>query len=263
MLLAQITDTHIVDPATDAELFVDNNQRLALAVARLNAETIRPEAVLATGDLTENGTVAEMRALAELLDPLNIPVLALPGNHDRRSTFRDTFHMPWATDDGHLGWVVDLSELRVIGLDTVVPDSDRGLLDAERSRWLADALDEAGDRPTAIAMHHPPFHSGIHWMDAMPLDGMDTFSQIVAGRKNLTRIFCGHLHRPLVSTVGGVTTTVGISTVVHVELNLDPAAPVELIRDPVGYQLHRFDGTHWVTHTRYIDTGEVPIRPSS
>ena len=33
MLLAQLTDTHVLDPSSDEERWVDNNQRLAEAVA--------------------------------------------------------------------------------------------------------------------------------------------------------------------------------------------------------------------------------------
>ncbi len=261
MLLAQLTDTHIADPAGDSEQVVDNNERLAKAVERLNQETVQPDVVLATGDMTDNGTEVEMDILADLLAPLRAPVLAIPGNHDDRATFRRTFDMPWATDDSHLSWTADVGDLHIIGLDTLKPGTHGGLFDEERQRWLTDALDESGSRPTVIAMHHPPFLSGIHWMDAMRLEGMDTFSKIVARRSNVVRILCGHLHRPLTATIGGVTTTVGLSTVHHIELNLHPDAAVEIIRDPVGYQLHNIDEDAWVTHIRYIDTGEQPVSP--
>ena len=261
MLLAQLTDTHILGPDYAGERFVDNNDRLAKAVESLNAETVRPDAVLATGDLTDTGSEAEMALLTELLAPLHVPVLPIPGNHDRRETFRTAFDMPWATDDSHIGWVADLGDMTVIGLDTLLPGSHGGHFDDERLLWLTQALDEAGDRPTAIAMHHPPFDSGIHWMDEMGLEGKDGFVDLVARYPNLTRIFCGHIHRPLVTAVGGVTTTVCLSTVQHVHLDLHPSSTIELIRDPVGYQLHHFNGSGWVTHNRYIETGEAPITP--
>lgn len=262
MLLAQLTDTHVLDPASDTERFVDNNERLAMAVAGLNAENVRPDAVLATGDLTDTGSELEMGLLAELLAPLEIPLLPLPGNHDRRDTFRATFDMPWATEDSHLGWVVELDGLTVIGLDTLIPGSHGGRVDDERLAWLEQALDDVGDRPVAIAMHHPPFASGIGWMDKMGLDGRDRFAELVGRYPNVGRIFCGHIHRPLVSSVGGAVATVCLSTVQHVQLDLAPAADVAVIRDPVGYQLHQFDGVGWVTHNRYIDTGEDPIAPA-
>ncbi len=59
-----------------------------------------------------------------------------------------------------------------------------------------------------------------------------------------------------------MTATVGISTIHHVELNLDPTAPIEIIRDPAGYQLHNYVDDVWVSHIRYIDTGEGPIVPT-
>lgn len=261
MLLAQLTDTHVIDPDVDNDLVVDNNERLRLAVERLNAESVKPEVVLATGDLTDNGTPREMEILAELLDPLRVPLLPLVGNHDRRDTFRDTFDMPWATDDSHLSWVTDVGELRIIGLDTTIPDSHGGLFDEERQEWLTAALAEAADRRTIIAMHHPPFASGIQWMDRMRLEGSDVFARVVSEASGIERIFCGHLHRPLTAVIGGVATTVGPSTIQHVQLNLEPDAPVEVIRDPVGYQLHNYADGVWVSHIRYIDTGEDPIVP--
>lgn len=262
MLLAQLTDTHVVDPDRDNELLVDNNNRLRLAVERLNAESVQPEAVLATGDLTDNGTTVEMEILAELLAPLEAPLLPLPGNHDVRETFRNTFDMPWATEDGHLSWVADVGDLHIVGLDTLLPGSHGGMFDPERQRWLTEALEASGTKPTVVAMHHPPFRSGIAWMDKMALDGMAIFSEIVARHSNVVRILCGHLHRPLTATIGGVTTTVGPSTIHHVELNLEPNAQIEVIRDPAGYQLHNISDDVWVSHIRYIDTGEGPIVPS-
>ena len=261
MLLAQLTDTHVIDPDGDTELVVDNNHRLELAVERLNAETVQPEVVIATGDLTDNGTAVEMDILAGLLAPLEAPLLALPGNHDDRTTFRAMFDMPWATEDSHLSWVTNVGNLHIIGLDTLLPGTHGGMFDPERQRWLTEALDASGTRPTVIAMHHPPFLSGIHWMDSMRLEGMAIFTEMVARRSNVIRILCGHLHRPLTATIGGVTTTVGPSTIQHVELDLDPSASIEVIRDPPGYHLHNYVDDVWVSHIRYIDTGESPVVP--
>ena len=82
LLIAQLTDPHVVVPGTDEELFVDNNERLAGAVRQVNQESPQMSAVLATGDLTNWGHPAEYEALASLLEPLAVPVLAIPGNHD-------------------------------------------------------------------------------------------------------------------------------------------------------------------------------------
>jgi 3',5'-cyclic AMP phosphodiesterase CpdA len=266
VLLAQLTDTHVVDPggATD-ELLVDNNRRLELAVERLNAETVRPDVVVATGDLTDHGTTVEAKLLAELLTPLEMPLLALPGNHDARETFRAAFDQPWASDR-HLSWAVDVGRaddaVHIIGLDTLQPGSHVGMFDDERRDWLTAALDASSDRTTMIAMHHPPFLTGIRWMDRTALRGMDEFVATVAGRPNVARILCGHIHRPIVTTVAGVTTSVGPSPIHHVELDLEPDAPIELIEDPGAYQLHHHHGGNWVSHIRYVAPANPPVRPA-
>ena len=59
LFIAQLTDSHVVVPGTDEELFVDNNERLASAVNMVISESPRVSAVLATGDLTNWGYPAE------------------------------------------------------------------------------------------------------------------------------------------------------------------------------------------------------------
>jgi 3',5'-cyclic AMP phosphodiesterase CpdA len=267
-LLAQITDTHVVAPDHRGELYVDNNARLQLAVERLLAETVTPDAVLVTGDLTDLGTDEEMAIVTELLSPLTMPVFVVPGNHDLRSSIRTAFDMPWAADD-NMSWVVDTDPITIVGLDTLAADQidDEGAvrhggeLDDTRARWLDQALAAAAGRPTVIAMHHPPFTTGIGWMDETGLDDGSRFADIVSAHSHVTRIFCGHLHRPITTTIAGVLCSTGLSTIHQVELNLSPEARPQVVCDPPGYQLHVFDGGRWVTHTRHFDTGRAVIDP--
>ncbi len=99
-------------------------------------------------------------------------------------------------------------------------------------------------------------------MDSTGLEGRRRFAEIVGRHDHVTRIFSGHLHRAITSMVGGAVASTGISTVHHVELNLDPSGPKQVICDPPGYHLHLFDGVSWVTHTRHFDTGVGVIDPS-
>ena len=260
VLIAQLTDTHVVAWDTDTRLYVDNNARTASAVAMLNRETPAPAAVVITGDLANDAGADEYDALVELLAPLEIPVLPLPGNHDDRALMRAAFDdFDWE-DTGHLSWVRVVDGVRVVGLDTTRPGQHGGEFDDERATWLDRVLAESHDGATLLAMHHPPFVTGIRWMDDAGFVGLDAFVEIVA-RSRIDRIMCGHLHRPMGSAVGGAPVQVGMSTVQHVALDLAPAATVSIVRDPVGYQLHRVDGTAVVTHSRYIDTGEQPFEP--
>lgn len=260
VLIAQLTDTHVVAWDTDAVLYVDNNERAATAVAMLDAETPTPAAVVMTGDLVNDARADEYAALAELLAPLSMPVLPLPGNHDDRVLLRATFGgFDWP-DTEHLSWVRMVDGVRIIGLDTTRVGHHGAEFDDARAEWLADALAERHHGATILAMHHPPFVTGIDWMDRAGFVGLDALRDLIAGSP-VDRIICGHMHRPIGSSVGGVAAQVAMSTVQHIALDLAPAAAVSLVRDPVGYQIHRVDGRAVVTHSRYIDTGEQPFEP--
>jgi 3',5'-cyclic AMP phosphodiesterase CpdA len=259
-LIAQLTDTHVVAWDTDTELYVDNNARAAMAVAMLDAEVPAPVAVVMTGDLVNDARPEEYAALTELLAPLRMPVLPLPGNHDDRALVRATFSdFDWA-DCEHLSWVQVVDGVRIVGLDSTRPGSHGAEFDTERAEWLASALAAPHEGATLLAMHHPPFITGIEWMDRAGFVGLDVLVEIVSS-SSVDRIICGHMHRPIGASVGGVAAQVSMSTVQHVALDLAPGAAVSLVRDPVGYQLHRIDGTDVVTHSRYIDTGQHPFVP--
>lgn len=267
LLVAQLTDTHVVDPALDPhsheELFVDNNAQLALAVGRINAESPAMSAVLATGDLTNWALPVEYEALADLLRPLRAPVLALAGNHDERESIRAAFPgLPWARAD-HASWVIDVGGIdttigrtptvRIAGLDSTRPGEPGGEFDDAREAWLRSVLStEPSHRgPTILAMHHPPFSSGIAWMDAAGFVGLDRLEAVLTDHP-VERIVCGHLHRPMLSTIAGIPAQVGPATVHHVDLDLAPDAGVSLVTDPIGYQILRITDHGIVTHTRYL-----------
>lgn len=260
MFLAQLSDLHILEPGTDEERYIDNNERLRTAVASINAESPRPSAVVLTGDLTSWGSQVEYDQLTDGLADLEIAILPIGGNHDDRDRLRSTFpHLPWVDAD-HASWSIVVGGVRVIGLDTTIPGQAGAAFDDARAAWLAAELTNSAE-PTVIAMHHPPFLSGIDWMDDAGFEGLDRFVEVLDECPSPGLIMCGHLHRPIHSVVSGVRASVGISTIQHVALDLKPNAQPQLILDPVGYQLHTFDNDAWLTHTRFIDTGHEPFIP--
>jgi Icc protein len=269
LLLAQLTDTHVVAPDTEEELWVDNNGRLVDAVASINAESPAVAVVLATGDLTNDGRPVESEELAHLLRPLVAPLLPLPGNHDDRDALRATFpDVPWA-DARHASWTTTIGDgddaVRLVGLDSTRPGCPGGEFDVEREEWLRSELGVPFDGVTILAMHHPPFETGIDWMDRSGFAGLDRFESVLAEcplERRVDRIVCGHLHRPITSAVAGVPVSVGPSTVQSVVLDLSASSSPTVIREPVGYLLHLVTGRRIVTHTRYIATAEPAIVPT-
>src|ERR1700728_976678 len=91
MLLAQISDLHIKRAGALAYRRVDTAAALTRCVAALNALEPRPDAVIMTGDLVDQGDPEQYEHLKTLLAPLEIPYFMLVGNHDERAALRAAF----------------------------------------------------------------------------------------------------------------------------------------------------------------------------
>ena len=61
---------------------VPTNQQVRQTIAHLNNLKPSPDAVIASGDLTDRGRDEEYSVLRELLSPLKVPVFVTPSNHN-------------------------------------------------------------------------------------------------------------------------------------------------------------------------------------
>jgi Icc protein len=255
MLLAQISDLHVT--AKGKRLFdrIDTPAFLARAVAHLNALDPRPDFVWITGDLVDQGSPAEYAHLREILGKLSIPWALMPGNHDDRASLRQAFaDQPYLPRDGEfLQYALDDLPLRLLALDTLIPGESGGRLCPARLDWLADRLDEHPDRPTVIAMHHPPFLTGLAEMDTINCDNSAALGAIVAEHPQIERIVCGHVHRPMVIRWNGTVVTTAPATAHQVALNLLDGTPTAWIMEPAACHLHYWRAdSGLVTHHSYI-----------
>jgi 3',5'-cyclic AMP phosphodiesterase CpdA len=215
MLIAQMTDLHVVGRDQLCQGRVPTNAHLREAVAHLNGLDPRPDVVLATGDLTDHGTAEEYEVLREIVAALRPPLHLIPGNHDHRGRFLEAF-----ADHAYLPrhgapfahYAVDEHPVRLIGLDTTVAGQHHGELCDERLAWLDATLGAAPRRPTMIFMHHPPFRTGIRWLDAVGLHGGRKMAEIVARHPQVQRIACGHVHRPIQAAWAGTIAAIAPST---------------------------------------------------
>src|SRR5690606_4290824 len=134
---------------------------------------------------------AEYAHLRALLAPLkDVPVYLMPGNHDERQQLRKSFpEYSYLGEEGTIHYGVDIGELRLLALDTVVPGASEGQLDDGQLAWLATELEKNQHRPVVIAMHHPPFDTLIGHMDKIGLlRGKAELEALVSRYSNVERI---------------------------------------------------------------------------
>ena len=255
MLLAQISDLHVTAKGTRLFDRVDTAGFLVRAVAHLKSLTPLPDFVWITGDLVDQGSPAEYAHLRELLSPLQVPWAVLPGNHDDRASLRQSFaDQPYLPKSGEfLQYVLEDLPLRLIALDTLISGESGGRLCQARLDWLSDRLEERPDRPTVIAMHHPPFLTGLTEMDSINCDNSAALGALVAQHRQIERIVCGHVHRPMVVRWANTVVTTAPATAHQVTLDLREGGPASWIMEPPACHLHYWrPDTGLVTHTSYI-----------
>jgi 3',5'-cyclic AMP phosphodiesterase CpdA len=263
MLIAQISDLHIKRPGALAYRRVDTAAYLSRCVERLNALAPAPDAIIITGDLVDQGEPEQYEHLKSLLAPLKTPYYLLVGNHDDRTALRATFidHKELHTNSEFIQYTVDIGPLRLIALDSMVPGQSAGLLCDARLAWLEAQLQTAHDKPVIVALHHPPFVSGIGHMDALRLDPASAkkLAALIARHPNVERVICGHVHRPMFVRFGGTIASAVPAPAHQVALDLRDDAPSAFMMEPPAFALHRYDSVNGlITHHAYVDAADGP-----
>ncbi|WP_255555523.1 phosphodiesterase [Enterovibrio paralichthyis] len=219
--ILQLTDTHIVCPPKKVSGVLDTLASFEQAVSKIEQDLVKLgaiDAIVVTGDITDHGDLDSYEAFKSVLGRLGIPYLVIPGNHDLRASMHQAFEGLTPATSEEINWIKSYPDLDIIGLDTVIPGQGGGRLSPSALTFLEQALASSPDKPALIAMHHPPFASGIQFMDAIGLEGAEEMAEILENSKREMRIICGHLHNSIVSTIGGVTV---LSSPCHCQLVSD------------------------------------------
>jgi 3',5'-cyclic AMP phosphodiesterase CpdA len=248
--LLHVSDLHV---GTHEERDVER------ALTRL-AERLKPQLVVASGDLAHRGRRAELERAAELLRSLGPPVLAVPGNHDIPHT-PARFVRPWV--EFEQVWettepTASLPGIHVVGLNSAKPFRHQGgaLSDTQLERAagrLADA--EPGALRVAVFHHHL---IGAPWRAAR--------KRPVSRRNRVLRalvdagaelILAGHIHQAAVSERHefGVVGDGARTAVIAIAPGLGQPRPRRL-GEARGLHLHEADDEAIVVRTFHWSSGD-------
>ena len=258
MILAQVTDLHVRPHGMAAMRACETNMLTERALRAVRAFRPKVDAVMITGDLAANGLDGEYRELAAMLRrTIDVPVYVIPGNHDRRAGLKAGLsHLPGIADDpDFVQFSIDKWPVRLVMLDTLVPGAAHGELCAKRLAWLDATLAAVPNKPTIVAMHHPPFLCGIRHMDGIILRDPDAFVSVIAKHRQVQRILCGHHHRPITAPVAHTIASIGPSVAHQVELDLFSDNVGLWNLEPAAFQLHLWIEPPGliVSHTAYVE----------
>ena len=219
--IVHITDTHIVaEPG--AEIYgVDSFVALESLLAVMQRDAWTPHLLIATGDLSEDGSAASYQRLRSLLTSLGLPVYCIPGNHDTLSEM----HTHLRGGPIHIDRRVVWEPWQIVLLDSQVPGQGHGYLSPRELTALEEALQEAPGQHALVCLHHGPLP--VCPMPPCRLENAEAFLTLLSRYANVRGVISGHNHCAVDEHHSGIQLLVTPSTCVYGAHPSGPQAPPE------------------------------------
>lgn len=255
-VVAHLSDTHLLGGGRPLYGSVPVEDRLRVALERLEASAVDPDAVVFTGDLADVGEEDAYRRLRAAVEPvvsrMGAELVWVMGNHDDRAAYASLL-FDEESDGRPQDRVHDIAGLRIISLDTTVPGYHHGEIEAAQLDWLREVLSTPAPLGTILALHHPPIPTPLEVMSVLELQRQEELAAVVRG-SDVRAILGGHLHYSTHSTFAGIPVHVASATCYTLDLG---ANADRLLSGVDGGQ--SFDLVH--VYDEVIVSSTVPLAP--
>lgn len=259
MKFIQVTDPHLVTRGNTLH-GLNPVERLETCLEDINKNHQDAEICIVTGDLAHGGETDTYRDFHSCISKLEVPFKLMVGNHDRRAHLLDVFPDVAVDDNGFIQTTFDTSAGRFFLLDTVEEGKAWGSYCEDRINWLRRSLNDAGEKPVYLFMHHPPFDVGIPCVDRIGLgaDGAKV-GDVLSSYDNIRHLFFGHVHRPITGSWRGIPFSTLRGTNHQVPLDFAPLDYVPKSHEPPAYAVVFLEEEQTTVHMHdYLDTYRVP-----
>ncbi|MFG0416165.1 3',5'-cyclic-AMP phosphodiesterase [Pseudomonas sp. BMW13] len=210
VLLVQLSDSHLFAEANGKLLGMDTCDSLQRVIEQVQQEQPQIDLILATGDLSQDGSVASYERFRQLTAAIGAPCRWLAGNHDETPPMQAV-----CKDSELLQPVIDLGTWRIIMLDSSIPGAVPGFLADSQLELLQRALAEAPQRHHLICLHHHPVAIGCKWMDPIGLRNPDALFAILDRHPQARAVLWGHIHQEFDQPRGNLRLLASPSTCVQ------------------------------------------------
>jgi Icc protein len=228
--LVQITDSHLGDQPSEPLLGMDTDASLEHVLQLVSQERDHIDVLLATGDISNGGSVASYQRFQQRTQQLASKALWLPGNHDQLPAMQQAV----ATGD-ELTTCVEIGNWQIVMMNSSTPGEVGGHFTPEEMKFLRDCLEQSTGRYVLICLHHHPIKIGSDWLDEQQLANSDEFFALLDEFDHVRGVLWGHIHQPINQIRKGV------------QLMATPSSCVQFAPGSPSFKLSRLNpGYRWL-----------------
>jgi Icc protein len=185
---------------TDPHLFADAEGSLRGTVTRKSLIAVLDDIdrrgwpadlIAMTGDLIQDDSAEAYDRFVEIMSPLGLPILCIPGNHDVRLLMQAKLADKPFSYCGSL----QIGDWLVTGIDSCLDGGAGGQVSADELERLDNQLRSTSAAHVAVLLHHPPLPMRSKWLDTVGLHNGVEFLDTIAAAGNVRTAIFGHVHQ--------------------------------------------------------------------
>ena len=192
LTVLQISDTHLHATADSRMRGVTTYATLLSVLEHVQRDSRwPPDVIIATGDIVQDESRAGYQRFRATLEPLGVPVLSIPGNHDDPKLMDELL----SSGSFQFGGERRLGPWSLLLLTTFLAGEDAGGLGPARLQGLRKALSAHAGQHVLVCMHHHPLPMGSTWLDGVALRDATEFWKVIDAHSHVRGVVCGHVHQ--------------------------------------------------------------------
>lgn len=189
--VVQISDCHLFASTDGRLLGLNTEDSLKLVLDRVAREHSLIDVILATGDLSQDGSVTAYSRFQTHLERFAAPSYWLQGNHDLTQPMINTLG-----GRSHLSpCLIEQGAWRIIMLNSSVEHEVPGYFQPSELEFLVEALEKSRGHHTMVCLHHHPLPMGCAWLDTQVVKNAVDFWAVMDRFEHVRAIIWGHVHQ--------------------------------------------------------------------
>lgn len=190
--LLQLSDCHFLEHPGQTLMGIDTEESFKEVLSSLQTSASwPPDLILLTGDLVQDPSPSAYERLLCHLNTLEVPWVALCGNHDDPKTMAFVL----CQNAKRCARRILTKTWQILCLNSHLAGSAGGYLAACELEFLALSLEGHKSLPALIAVHHPPLAVHSAWMDTMLLANGPDLLILLERFPNVKGLIFGHVHQ--------------------------------------------------------------------